>query len=402
MSDLQRETSDAGRAVADVGEPVRMCIIVAAGSSIETFYRGWIGYLRRNGFVITVVCASSESDAVIRELGVTLHNVEIPRAITPLADLRAIWRLFRFLRRERFDLVEVGFPKSALVGAVAAWMARVPVLVHILHGLAYERRGPLARVLLFAAALVPCRLAQRTIAVSASVGKAACADGLCDPETITVLGHGSYGGVDMQRFSPAARGRGVEVRARHGIARDAIVVGFVGRLSREKGIVELLEAFRELCRMRADLVLLLVGDYEHKQRPPVELIEFVADSPHVRHVGWQTDPLPFYGAMDMVVLPSHREGLGFALPEAAAVGLPTIASDIVGCRDAMCPNLTGLAVPVRDVPALGAAIVRLADDAELRRRLGESGRAWVTERFEQSRVWRLYLEEYRRLVRDRR
>jgi glycosyltransferase involved in cell wall biosynthesis len=365
--------------------PIRLCVMTTVGSSIQVLYAGRLEYLQAHGFEITVVCASSALDAEIRARGVRLHTAPLTRAITPRQDFRALWNLWRFLRREAFDIVEVGTPKAALLGSIAARLAGVPCVTHILHGLAYEGRpGWEGRIVRFSTA-VPCRLAQHTLAVSDSVREGAQRAGLCTGRRMRVIGRGSCNGVDLRRFSPDCRRYGPEVRSRHGIPPEAVVVGFLGRMTRDKGLVELADAFRTARARVPGLVLLLVGGYEDRDRPPAEVVDFLAGCPDVRQVPWQADPVPYYGALDIVVLPSHREGLPGLLLEAAASGLPTISTDATGCRDAQVDGVTGVQVPVGDARRLALAIERLAPDAGLRARLGAAGRQWVAAHFDQER-----------------
>lgn len=378
--------------------PIRLCVVTTVGSSIQVLYRGRLEYFAAHGFDITVVCASSELDDAIRARGVCLHTAPLTRHITPWADLRALWNLWRFFRREHFDLVEVGTPKAALVGSLAARLARVPCLIHLLHGLAYQgQRGLVGRIVRLSTSL-PCRLAHENVSVSPSAREEAHRDGVCDRDRMRVLGSGSCNGVDLQRFSPQRRRLGQEVRARHSIPEDAVVVGFLGRMTRDKGMVELVAAARTLFADHANLRLLLVGDYENRDRPPADVMDFVRTQPGVCHVGWQADPVPYLAAMDIVVLPSHREGLPGVLLEAAAMGLPAVTTNATGCRDVVQHIETGLQVPVGDPQRLRAAIQRLAGDTELRRRMGVAARRHVEEHFDQNQVWESGVAEYRRLA----
>ncbi len=345
-----------------------------------------------------MVCASSELDDDIRARGVRLHTAPLTRAITPVEDLRALWNLRQFLRREQFDLVEVGTPKAALIGSIAARWAGVRTLIHILHGLAYQGRSGLAGRLVRLSTSVPGRLADVTISVSPSVREEAARDGICNTDRVQVIGHGSCNGVDLERFSPACRQQRDRVRAAHDIPADAVVLGFVGRLTRDKGMGELAQAFQALATRHPQAVLLIVGDYEHADRPPAEVVDLIRTHDQVRHVGWQRDPVPFIGAMDVVVLPSHREGLPGVLLEAGAVGLPIVTTDATGCRDVVREGDTGLCVPVGDAQALQTALERLVVDAAERERMGAAGCAWVSANFEQHAVWRQWEAFYQELA----
>ena len=147
-------------------------------------------------------CAPSEDDDAIVARGVRLKTFPLSRAITPWQDLRALRQLYRFFRQEHFDLVEVSTPKAALIGSLAAWLARCPCQIHILHGMPYEGKGGLLGRILRASTSIPCRLAHVTFSVSASMRERLCADGLSHSDRIRVLGAGSANGVDVHRFSP--------------------------------------------------------------------------------------------------------------------------------------------------------------------------------------------------------
>jgi len=398
---LSTVVSAAPPSEADALPGIRLCIIATIGKSIQILYAGRLEYFISNGFEVTVVCASSALDEAIRARGVRLHTVPLTRAITPWTDLRAVFRLYRILRSGRFDVVEVTTPKAALLGALAARLARCPRLIHMLQGLHYQGKRGLLGWILRTSTRIPCRLSSVTLAVSPSVREEACRDGIADPARIRVLGHGSGNGVDLERFSPERRPSGAAVRETYGIAPDAVVIGFVGRMTRDKGIDELAAAFRALSAEFPKAVLMLVGDYEHRDQPADSTVDFLSTCTTVKHVGWQTDVVSFMAAMDIVVLPTYREGLGNVLLEAAAMAIPTVTTDATGARDSIVGGVTGLRVGVGNVLELREALASLVRDAALRKTMGRAGRQWVSEHFEQRHVWQLQVEEYRRFARQR-
>jgi len=397
---LSTADSAAPPSVAAALPSIRLCIIATIGKSIQVLYAGRLEFFMANGFEVTVVCASSELDEAIRARGVRLHTVPLTRAITPWTDLRAVCRIYRFLRGGRFDIVEVTTPKAALLGALATRLARCPCLIHMLQGLHYQGKRGLLGSILRSSTRIPCRLSSVTLAVSPSVCDEACRDGIADPARIRVLGHGSGNGVDLERFSPQRRMSGAAVRETYGIAPDAVVLGFVGRMTRDKGIEELAAAFRALSAEFPKAVLLLVGDYEHRDRPADSTVRFLSTCLGMRHVGWQTDVVPFMAAMDVFVLPTYREGLGNVLLEAAAMEIPTVTTDATGARDSIVGGVTGLRVSVGNVLELREALASLIRDVALREAMGRAGRHWVSEHFDQRHVWQLQVEEYRRLARQ--
>ncbi|MBI1827650.1 MAG: glycosyltransferase family 4 protein [Planctomycetes bacterium] len=378
---------------------IRICIITTIGKSIQILYEGRLEYFVAHGFDVTAACASSELDDAIRARGARFQAFPLTRAVMPFGDLRALVQMVRFFRREKFEVVEVATPKAALVGSIAAWFAMCPCVVHIAHGLAYEGKRGLLNFILRMSVRVPCRLAHITFAVSESVRREIIGNGLGRAEGIRVIGAGSANGINISRFSPEQRAEGRAIRDTHRIPPDAVVIGFIGRLVRDKGVEELAEAFRGLRREFPQAILLLVGDYEHRDKPSQACVDFFATDSGVRAVGWQNTVIPFLAAMDIFVLPTYREGLPGVLLEAAAMGLPTITTNATGARDAMVDGVTGLRVPIGDASALREAISRLVRDSMLRESMGRTGREWVCANFEQSKVWNQWTEEYRKLAR---
>ena len=391
-------SADPGTPTDPAPRPIRLCVMATVDITIQNLCRGRLEYLIARGFEVTVVCAPTPMADEIRRRGVRLFTPPLTRAMTPWTDIKCLWVLWRFFRRERFDIVEVSTPKAALLGVIAARLARQPCVVHLLRGLAYQRQRGLGAKILRWSQRIACRRAHHVMSISRSMAEQAYRDGLCASGSMILMGRGSSNGVDLERFSPGLRVRRAELRQGLGIAPDAVVVGFVGRMTADKGLVELMDAFEGVARRHPEAVLLFVGDYEERDRPPSAVMERIDRVPFVRRAGWQADTAPYYGVMDVLALPSYREGFGAGLLEAAAAGVPVIASDIEGCRDAVDGGVTGLLVPAQDARALEAALERLVSDAGLRARMGAAGRAWAEQHFDQQVIWRMYEEHYRRFV----
>ena len=377
---------------------IRMCLIVTVDITIQNLCRGRLEWFTSRGFDITVVCAPTPIGADIEARGVRLHTAPLARSITPLKDLAALWNLYRFLRREQFDLIEVSTPKASLIGAMAARLAGARRVVHLLRGLVYHQQGGLTARLLRWSHQLACRFSHRVISISESMLEQACQDKICTRDKIVVLGRGSSNGVDLQRFSSRFVAAEPDARRRLGMAEDAVVVGFVGRMTGDKGLAELVTAFASLSEKRPGLYLLMVGDLEDRDRPAESIVERIGRHPRIRHVGWQSDVRPFMSAMDFLVLPSYREGFGTVLLEAAAMGLPLVTTDAVGGRDVVIDGKTGFCVPVRDSGKLEEAMMRLASDEGLRSRMGEAARHVVEQHYDCAVVWALQEQEFHRLL----
>jgi len=319
------------------------------------------------------------------------------RAMTPLADARALWQLCRLLRGVAPDLVQAGTPKGGFLGTVAAFLTGVPVRIYHMHGIRGMTAQGWRRRVLMATERVACRLSTQVLCVSASTRQTAIEERLCSPAKIVVLGAGSCNGVEaLRRFDPARHDVGARaaLRAQLGISPQAPVVGFVGRVVREKGIVELTEAWAALVRQFPDARLLIVGPLEEGDPVPGAVVARLRADPQVTFIDAVPDPAPYYAIMDVLALPTYREGLPNVPLEAAAMQVPVVATRVPGCVDAVVDGETGTLVPAGQVAPLAEAIAAYLRDPALRARHGAAGRARVLRDFVPEDLWRRLLALY--------
>jgi len=378
----------------------RLVHVMTVGESLR-FLGGQTRFMQARGIEVHAVTSPGpELEAFGVREGVPTHAVEMPRRIAPLQDLVALWRLYRLLRRLRPHVVHAHTPKGGLLGTLAAWLARVPVRIYHMRGLPLVTATGWRRTLLGATEMVACRFAHQVLCVSHSIRDVAVAERLCAPDKIKVLRGGSGNGVDAEGiFTPASHGpvHRDGTRARLGIPAEALVVGFVGRLVRDKGIVELAEAWRLVRESHPEAHLLAVGPQEPRDPVPPATLAFLGADARVHLVG-AAAAAPMLAAMDVLALPTYREGFPNVLLEASAMELPVVATQVAGCTDAVHAT-TGTLVPPRDAAALAAAIRRYLDDPALRRAHGTAGRARVMRDFRQQDIWAAIHAEYTRLLR---
>lgn len=358
--------------------------------------------MQGRGFDVHVVSAPGELlDAFAAAEHVTPHAIPMVRRITPFHDLVTLVRMWRLLRRLAPAVVHAHTPKGGLLGMLSACLAGTPVRVYQMKGLRYMTATGHHRAILRATEWVSCRLAHRVICVSHSLREVAIAEGVCSPDKITVLGGGSGNGVDaLGRFNPAngAGANRTALRQRLSIPSDALVVGFVGRIVRDKGIAELAAAWHQTRVRFPHAHLVLIGPVEPQDPVPPAAFAALTANPQVHLVAGFADPAPYYGAMDLVVLPSYREGLPNVPLEAAAMELPVVATRIPGCVDAVQDGVTGTLVPPHDADALADALARYLGEPSLRRRHGHAGRQRVLRDFRQEVIWEALYAEYVRLL----
>jgi glycosyltransferase involved in cell wall biosynthesis len=229
----------------------------------------------------------------------------------------------------------------------------------------------------------------------------AIADRVCVDERIRVLVNGSSNGVDAAvRFDPSriTDNARAGIRADSGVPANAVLIGFVGRVVRDKGVVELAQAWTMLREEYPEIHLFVVGPFESQDPVPIETETLLRLDPRVHLLGEQSNLPPLYRAMDVVALPTYREGLPNVLLEAAAMELPVVATRIPGCVDAVNDGVTGTLVPPADPDALARALRRYLDDPALRRRHGEAARERVLAKFRPEAIWAATYQEYVELL----
>lgn len=362
--------------------------------------RGRLRALREAGLsVVLIAGAGSLAARIAAEEGVASLTIPMNRGISPLADLVSLWRLYAALRRLRPVLAEFSTPKAGLLGNIAGLLCRVPVRVYVLRGLRLETASGWHRRVLKITERLAAACCHHVVCNSESLRAEALALGMAPERKLILIGNGSSAGVDVRRFTPAAAAGTSEVRTQLGIAADEPVIGYVGRLTRDKGIHELLRAFERILAKSPQAWLLLVGWFDDSD-DALGLVQraWIGTHPRILSTGFVSDTAPFYHAMDLLVLPTWREGLPNVALEAAASGLPVISTQVTGARDAVVDNYTGLLVQPGDARALAGAVEQLLTSPGLRRKMGNAGRAWVSERFVHTRVQSLTVALYRKLI----
>ena len=378
-------------------------LVIAVNSSIALgFLQGQPEYFQNSGFDVTVLRPEKRSGEweVPRPDGVRVLEVPMEREISPVRDIRSIWHLWGILRTLRPTVTNVGTPKAGLLGGFVAWLNRVPCRFYTLHGLRFETTTGLRRKLLILAERLACRFAHRVVCVSHSVREKAIASGLVDRERALIFGAGSCNGVDVARFAPTSQRiwRAAELRRQFGIPTDAPVALFVGRLTCDKGIAELVEAFLQLENRIPNLRLLLVGSFEDGDPLPENIRKRLETRDRVILTGPVNDTAPYYAMADVLVLPSHREGLPTVVLEAHAAGKPVIGAAATGIVDLLVDGETGLLFPVGDASSLADAIARLIEDKALARKLAGAGRDQVKRKFRQELIWAALRREYLKVL----
>jgi len=361
------------------------------------FLAGHVAYQRQMGFDVHVVSSAGTAlDAFASVSGAKAHRVEMRRAISPVSDLAAGLRLTRVFRDAHATIVDGHTPKGGFLSMLSARLAGAPIRVYHVHGLRYETATGFSRVLMMGSEFLSCLMSSEVLCVSPSVRTELVRRRLCNPRKAKVLLRGSISGVDsIARFNPATLpvDSGVSFRNEHHIPSDALVIGFVGRIARDKGISDVLAAWRQLVTSFPNAHLLIVGRPEPADPVPVEDVAALEKDERVHLTGQVGDMPRVYSAMDVLAVPTRREGFPTVVLEAAAMHVPVVASRVTGCVDAVEDGITGTLVPPRDPSALASALGAYLRDPALRVKHGEAGRDRAVRDFRPEALSRaLYLE----------
>lgn len=382
-------------------------IKVAHVGSLDTFIAVYmlnqLVSLKEAGYRVSALAAPGPHVRRIEEAGIEFIPITMTRNFTPLADLGSLYALYEIMRRERFTIVHTHNPKPGLLGQLAARMAGVPLVLNTFHGLYFHEHMPaLKRRFYIAMEKMAARCSDFILSQNREDIATAVHEGICAPDKIAELGNG----IDLTCFDPAqVRPEDLErERARWGIPAGALVVGFVGRLAaRRKGFLDFLRAGEEVARHIPNVRFLIIGEADHGKPDAVEpaVANDYGIGPLCHFIGTRpNDELPrLYALMDLLVLPSLFEGLPRVIIEASAMGVPSVASNVKGNREAVVHGATGLLVPLGDIRALACASRDILADGARARAMGAAARAMALERFDERHVFARIKAHYARLLR---
>lgn len=366
--------------------------------------RGQLGFLVGDGFdvaVATRLVTPGSPKVGAWDDGVRVEHLPLVREPSPLHDLRALWSTVRLIRRLRPDIVNASTPKAGLLGMLAARACRVPVRVYVVRGFRFETATGWRRRLFRSLERVAIRCANHVVFNSASLMAVGEQTGVIAAGRGEVIGAGSGNGIDIERFADDVLPSRDEARHQLGLPADAVVIGFVGRFTHDKGIADLVNAFDSLGATRPDLHLLLVGQFEEGDPVAPDVRAVIEGDPRVTVVPWLDHTGVAYRAMDVLAFPSYREGLPNVPLEAQLCGVPVVGYAATGTVDAVRDGVTGVLVPTGDVDAFTAALADLVDHPATGAELGACGTAWVGATFDRAQLWQAQAERYRTWMADR-
>jgi len=355
----------------------KICWIVASPLTIKFFLMDQIFALSKK-YDLTVITNANASFFLGK--GVRVIPVRIERKISLYRDILAFFKLLIILRKEKFDLVHTLSPKSGLLGMLAAWLNSTPIRIHVFQGEVWASRKGLWRIFLKTLDKCIVYFATNLLAVSHSEINFLLKEGIVAKKSIKILANGSICGVDLNRFIQNKIERS-KVRRQYNIKEKDKIILYVGRLTQDKGILDLTRAFLRLAIQYSNIHLLIIGpDEENIKKKIKDLCVNIRNNLHFS--GYTNNPEHYMAASDILCLPSYREGFGLVLIEAAAVGIPTVGSRIYGIIDAIQDGITGLLFCKGDIKDLTEKISTILKNEKLAKSLGNAGRQRVRRDFD--------------------
>lgn len=398
--------------------------------SLKVLLKGQLKFMADHFEVIGLSSSGRDLDEVQKNEGIRVEAIEMTRQITPFQDLVSLWKLYRFLKKEKPQIVHTHTPKAGIIGMLAAKLAGVPHRLHTVAGLPLmEASGPKRKLLDFVEKLT-YRAATRVYPNSKGLYDFILENRYTKPSKLKIIANGSSNGIDTQFFNPEAVSETDKKNLKEslGIQSSDFIFVFVGRLVGDKGINELVAAFKELKTKNHDastlisnpqslvpssqslvpnpksLVpskvpkLLLVGSMESDLDPLEEgTLKAINNNPKIISVGYQQDVRPYFAISDALVFPSYREGFPNVVMQAGAMGLPAIVSDINGCNEIIVEGENGSIIPPKNAEGLYTAMQNIMNDSSYYKHLAANARRMIQSRYEQTVVWQAILEEYRKL-----
>lgn len=367
---------------------------------IPYFLGRQLNYFVNKGNKEFVMCSpSDELDTFGKDYSFDYKAVDVLRSISINKDIKAVCHAVKYIREKRIDIVVGHTPKGALIAMLASYLCKVPKRIYLRHGLVYETSKGFKRKLLIAIDRLAAKLATKIVCVSDSVAKRSVGDGLNSASKQVVLSKGTCNGIDTERFNymnlddKRIMSKKNELKLKY----SDFVIGFTGRMVKDKGIIELIKAFDILRKKYENIKLLLVGMLETRDALPADVVELIKNNPNVVTTGYVQNSIIeyYYSLMDVFVLPSYREGFPTSVLEASSMNLPIVTTRVTGCIDSIIENETGIFVE-HTPESLAQAIEKLYLSFDLRKKMGENGRKFVVDYYRQEIIWneieKLYLE----------
>lgn len=379
---------------------MKILYLVTIPLSASAFLDGQLAYLSKQGHEVHLASSYSESPNLsefAKSQGITHHYIPFVREISIFNDVKALIATYNLIKAVKPDVVNSGTPKAGLIGTVVSRILRVNKVIYTLHGIRFQTVSGFKRSILLLMEKLACQNADLIICVSNSLKDEAVKLGLSQRGKFTVINHGTANGIDLNRYIEIGEHSSATIKQKLRNADSSRIVGYVGRLSADKGIEELYESFKIVQEKIEGIKLLLIGPSDESDPIEESLSQKISNDPDVIMTGFLSDVAHYYNVMEFLVLPSRREGYGMVILEAAAAGITSIGANVTGIIDAIIDQKSGLIYKSGDKRDLSEKMIYLLSNPKKRSQMANFAKQRVREDFNREDIWqelnRIYNEK---------
>lgn len=380
----------------------KICIITTMSSSIDNWIKPFICEYEKLNVKITIVCNMTKEYAIELEENykyVDAVVINFPRGNSIIGSLKSILSLVKLFKKNKYDMVQYSTPNASVYASIASWICKIPVRLYCQWGMIYVSQTGIKRFFYKLLEKNTCRLSTNIQPDSFGNLTYCRKKNIYSENKSEVIWNGSAKGIDSTIYDISKKNiYSIGIRNRYSISSEAIIIGFVGRLGKEKGCNELFEAFRTIEKRYNNLYLLFVGPLEKEDTIEPDLLTYFKNNKNIIKTDRVLDVEKYISAMDIFVLPSYREGFGMSVVEAEAMEVPVIVTEYPGPIGGMIPNKTGLTVPIKNVDRLVEAMSFLINNPDIRLKMGSEARSYVIKSFDRKKFIKKYMENRKRIL----
>ena len=362
----------------------KICFVVTVSMTVDQFLRFGFEEFHNNGYDISLVCDMDQEYIDTLPEYVTPYPIKMSRGIDPKGMIKAISKMTKIFRTNKFDIIQYSTPNASFYASIAAKRAKIPVRLYCQWGLVFLGFSGVKRCIFKFIEKLVCKNSTDIQPDSKGNLDFCRENGFYNEEKSRVVWNGSANGINLSKFDYSKKNLfAKQIREEYCIDEDKIVLGFLGRVGKDKGFEELMRSFQILCSKYDNLCLLYVGPNEKPDSVSSESLEYFESCKNIIYTGgWVDDTERYFAVMDILIFPSYREGFGSVVIEAESMGVPVVVSDIPGPQNGMIEEITGYKVPVKDVVSIVEKVSILIEDEQKRKEFGKAGRNFVVQNFD--------------------
>ena len=362
---------------------------------------GKLNYLSEKGFNTAIITSPGNEIEKFQDTEMTrVIPVSMQREISLFEDVLSLIKLIKVISREKPQIVNAGTPKAGLLVTLAAFVCRVPIRIYTIRGLRLETTTGFKRKILLITEKIAANVATHVVCISPSLKEKVIDLNIVNEKNISVIRKGSSNGINIEQNEKSKVPLPIlnSLRQRLGVQENDFIIGFVGRLTNDKGINEVLEVFQKVSALYSNVKLLILGDFEESDSISAAVKNELYKNEQILFEGYQKNLVPYYQIMDTFLFLSKREGFGNVVIEAALNNVPAIVGNITGVKDTVIDNMTGFIVEREDTESCMKKVVFLINNESAKKELGKNAAKWAKENFDSQLIWKDYHKLYTKLL----